>query len=60
MTFELLPDAVWFAAGFIAVAVVAGVFAIGMLASFVVANREVRVKRHQSIPTYYRQLAFSH
>ena len=26
---------------------------------FFSANRPVRVARHQSIPTYYRQLAFS-
>lgn len=60
MTFELLPNAAYLAGGFIALSAIAAIFAIGVLASFFVSNREVRVTRRESIPTYYRQLAFSH
>ncbi|QIX26049.1 hypothetical protein ncot_05115 [Nocardioides sp. JQ2195] len=60
MTFELLPHAAWFAAGFIGLAAMAGILAISMLVSFFVSNHEVRVARNQSIPTYYRRLALSH
>lgn len=60
MTFELLPNAVYLASAFIAIAAVAGVAAVGMAISFFVSNHEVRVTRRESIPTYYRQLALSH
>ncbi|KRF17697.1 hypothetical protein ASG90_04895 [Nocardioides sp. Soil797] len=60
MTFDLLPNAALLAASFFALATVAGIVAIGALTAFFVTNHEVRVTRRQSIPTYYRQLAFSH
>ncbi len=46
--------------GFFVLAAVAGLLSVGALGSFVLTNRRVRVARHESIPAYYRALAFSH
>ncbi|MDN5894738.1 MAG: hypothetical protein L0H93_12005 [Nocardioides sp.] len=59
MTFELAPLAGVIAVGIIALAIVGGVIAVASVVDFIVHNRPVRVARQQSIPTYYRSLAFS-
>ena len=49
-----------FAYTVVAIGVLASVVAIGVIAEFVVSNRRERLARHQSIGSYYRELATTH
>jgi len=61
MTFDLFtPELTAYVYALLAVAVVAGVVALGALTAFFVGNHRIRVARHESIPTYYGRLALAH
>jgi len=56
MTFDL-PNLTAFFVVFFAVAAIAVVLAVGTLVSFFAQNRTTRVRRNQSVGSYYGHLA---
>ena len=62
MTFDLFPHlgALYAYLALVAVAAIVGVTLLAAVSTGVLtAHRRERVARHQSIPTYYRQIALS-
>jgi hypothetical protein len=49
-----------FAVVFTVVAVLAAVTSVAALAVSLLGHRQVRVARHESVPTYYRRLVLAH
>lgn len=60
MTFDLLPHLYYYVIPILAVAAIGIVLAVGALTDAVVTNHRARVRRHESIPVYYRRLTLSH
>ena len=60
MTFELLPHLTPFLIGFFTVVAIGAATLAYAMTSILRAHRSVRLVRHESIPRYYRELAFSH
>ncbi|MCW2835791.1 MAG: hypothetical protein JWN68_3744 [Nocardioides sp.] len=59
MTFEL-ANLNSFVFAFIAIAGLTGLLALGALTQFFASNRQVRLKRHLTIPAYYGNLLGAH
>ena len=60
MDFTLLPQLTPFVVGFVVVAALAVLIALATTAAFFVENHAVRVRRHETIRTYYGHLALGH
>ena len=60
MIAPISPVFVGLAVALIVLAVIAAVFAVGVVADFVVTNRRDRLARHQSVRAYYRGAALTH
>lgn len=59
MTFDLI-NLNSFAIGFIVLAGLATLLALGALTEFFTVNRKVRLERHATIPAYYGNLLGAH
>ena len=59
MSFDL-PNLTTFLTVFFAVAAVAVALAVGSLATFFAQNRQVRVRRHETVTHYYGHLVLGH
>ncbi len=59
MTFDLINLAPY-AIGFLVIAALSVLLALGIGAEFLLTNRKVRVARQESIPAYYGQLLGAH
>ncbi|WP_154402644.1 hypothetical protein [Nocardioides speluncae] len=57
---ELLPTITPWIVGFFVIAGLGAALAIGVIAEFVTRNHRIRVRRQESIPTYYGRLVHSH
>jgi hypothetical protein len=60
MDFTLLPDLTAFMIGFVLVAALGAALLAGTVALFFVDHHAVRVRRHESVATYYGHLALGH
>jgi hypothetical protein len=60
MDFVLLPGLSAFTIGFVVIAAVSALLAVGTLVLFLADNHAVRVSRHEGIVGYYGDLALGH
>jgi hypothetical protein len=60
MDFTLLPDLTAFVIGFALLAALGGILLTGTAAMFFADHHAVRVRRHESVATYYGHLALGH
>lgn len=60
MSFVLLPDLTPFLIGFVLIAVLSVALLLVAAAVFFAQNHTVRVRRHESIASYYGHLALGH
>ena len=60
MTFELLPSLAPWLTVYLVVAAVGALSSVAGLVWFATDNRRERVRRHESIPGYYRHLLAGH
>jgi hypothetical protein len=56
MNFILYPDLTGFLIGFVVVAALAGLAALTTITVFFTQNHAVRVRRHESVRSYYGHL----
>ena len=60
MNLELLPNIMLWVAAIAAVTALGVVLVAGLAADFVVRNRPVRLRRNESIRSYYGHVSLSH